>query len=129
MGFFLFVLPCSKRFSLAGGLGKSGVINSFEDIKIDLAHPKNVMGWYVLRLVLADFGSVFYRRLNLYTAYFGVYLILQVVFIILQAVIPSLAVNDVPLILILYDLAVFMALLMLIVSCSLLFPLSPLRSF
>jgi hypothetical protein len=82
-----------------------------------------VIGWYVLRVVLSDFGFVFYRRLNVYAAYFGVYVILQVVFVILQTFIPSLAVNDIPLILILYDLAVFMTLLVLIVRIISLFSL------
>jgi len=100
-------------------LGESGRLNAaLDSIKIDLTHPKNVIGWYVLRLVLSDFGFVFYRRLNVYAAYFGTYVTLQVVFIILQVFIPEIAVNDVPLVLILFDLVVFMVLLVLIVSQS-----------
>ena len=82
-----------------------------DSIKIDLAHPRNVMGWYVLRLVLSDFGAVFYRRLNVYAAYFGIYVALQVIFLILQAFIPSMAAGNVLLVLILYDLVVFLVLL------------------
>ncbi|CAM6087286.1 unnamed protein product [Calypogeia fissa] len=84
-------------------------------LTVDFTDPQSIAGWWAARVLVQDFGMVFYMRVKQYASYFAIYCALLMAFLIVELFAEGARTNIYILAIVVYDLVVFLFLLCLMV--------------